>query len=220
MRGLTASLAVCLGAAVCASSPAADLTVYRCTATDGSVALQDSPCPREAQQEQRAMARPVDAPAVPPPAAVAPAVPPADRVAASTPPVERVEPQPLYECQRHDGSVYESDTGVPERRWVPLWVVGMDPRAPPQTFGRVGRPKPSPPRTQPGLSGTGGDPQLGPGAWVEDRCYRLPAAIVCQRRQARADELGRRSRSVGQSERAQLRSEQQGLREQLQRECG
>ncbi len=219
---LAASIAALLGVASGPSPRAANLLVYRCIGAEGAVSLQDTPCPHGQDQETRTLAKPIAVPQSPrapapptPPPVDAPAPPPDVRV-------ELVDPQPLYDCQRHDGSRYESDTGVPERYWVPLWVLGMDPRAPPQTFGPVGKPKPAPPARGPGLRTATSDPAqaYGAGAWVEDRCYRLPASLACARRQERLSLLGRRIFNAQQTERDRLRIEQRGLREQLRQECG
>ena len=211
-----------LGLAPWLSSRAADSIVYRCTADDGAISLQDRPCPTQQTEERRVMRRPTDAPATA--STPRPAAPPASvepPAVAPTEPVERREPQPLYECRRHDGSLYESQTGIPERRWVPLWVLGLDPRAPPRLFGDVGRSPPKAPRSGPGLSTASPDPgrAYGVGAWVEDRCYRLPAAEVCTRRREQLARLGQRIFLGQQRERERLRIEQRDLRTQLREEC-
>lgn len=220
-RWLAASITAMLGLAPWLSSRAADAIVYRCTAADGAVSLQDRPCASQQAEERRVMRRPIDPvpPAVPPPVArPEPAEPPTPP---PTEPVARRAPQPLYECRRHDGRVYESASGIPERHWVPLWVIGMDPRAPPQLFGEVGRTPPKPPRSGPGLSGATPDAgrAYGAGAWVEDQCYRLPPDEICARRRAQLSELGRRIFNGQQRERERLRVEQRGLRQQLREEC-
>lgn len=221
---LVASIAILLGLAPWLSSRAGEITVYRCTGadTDAAVSLQDTPCPRGQDQETRRLVRPVDAPQAPTPPRAPLAPTQVQEPAPQGLRITRVDPQPLYDCHRFDGTSYESESGVPERRWVPLWVLGMDPRAPPQMFGQVGRPKPAPPASQPGLSTATTDPTLayGVGAWVEDHCYRLPAQLACERRSSRLRELRRRIFNAGQSEGARLRIEQSGLREQLRQECG
>ncbi|WP_168198972.1 DUF4124 domain-containing protein [Luteimonas granuli] len=102
---------------------AGDVTIYRCTGTDGEVVIGNQPCPKGTKQEVRSMARPVDAPPGPEPGPserpmILPATPPA-----SNRPVAP-SPQPLYECVRPDGSVYESDSGEGELRRVTLWTSG------------------------------------------------------------------------------------------------
>ncbi len=221
-RRLVASIAILLGVAPWLSSQAGEITVYRCTGagTDAAVSLQDTPCPRGQDQETRRLVKPVDAPHAPSPPPSAPT--PVEEPTPQELRITLVDPQPLYDCQRYDGTRYESESGVPERRWVPLWVLGMDPRAPPQMFGIVGRPQPAAPASQPGLTTATTDPALayGVGAWVEDHCYRLPAQLACERRSSRLRELRRRIFNAGQSEGDRLRIEQRGLREQLRQECG
>ena len=220
---VAASIAGLLALAGATAAAAEAVRVYRCTDAQGAVALQDAPCADDQAEQVRDLQRPVDAPAPP-----RPAVPSATAAAPLAPApvqelvVRHVEPQPLYECVREDGSRYESTSGRPERRWVPLWTLGLDPRAPPTTFGAVGRPRPSPTLSQPRSSLPAPAPDAyAAGTWIEDRCYRLPAAEVCARRRARADALGRRIfNTVRQSEREQLRLEQRGLEEQVRAECG
>ncbi|GGJ97326.1 DUF4124 domain-containing protein [Luteimonas terricola] len=98
-----------------------DVTIYRCTDAGGQVVIGNVPCADGARQDVRSMMRPVDGEPAPVPAA-----PPAPDPA-PVPSVHYVvaqPPQPLYECVRPDGSVYESDSGDGEPRWVPLWTMG------------------------------------------------------------------------------------------------
>ena len=156
-----------------------------------------------------------------PPAGVAlPAVsPPAPRTAtdgdAASPgriTVTLVNPQPLYECRREDGSVYESATGVPERRWLPLWVIGRDARAGSPARSTVGMPRHRLPVVDGGAA-------YGAGSWVEDVCFQLPQAEVCARRRDRLTDLDHKRRLAFPSDRVSLDLQHRGLREQLQREC-
>ena len=73
-----------------------DLTVYRCTDSQGRVMLQDEPCPAGQTQQQRSMVKPKD----PPP--------------------------PLYQCTTYDGETRFSETYDPNPRCVPLAVLGYD----------------------------------------------------------------------------------------------
>jgi hypothetical protein len=192
--------------------------VYRCSSGDAAVSLQDTPCAPGQEQQARAHTRPVD----PPPVAKA-AIPALSAASPAPGPrevrVTLVTPQPLYDCERHDGSTYESESGIPQRQWVPLWVMRHDTDAPRRTIGSVGRPSPSfatpgiDPRSTPVLAYPGG-------TWVEDRCYRLSAAVACERRHARLRDLRRRWSNAFPSERARIDSEHDGLREQLREECG
>jgi hypothetical protein len=99
-----------------------DVTIYRCVDAKGQVSIGNLPCGDGQRQETRSMVRPVDG--SPAPAAPAAPTPAAD----AGPDVRHVvvrPPQPLYECVRPDGSVYESDSGEGEARWVPLWAMGF-----------------------------------------------------------------------------------------------
>ncbi|HEY4530006.1 MAG TPA: DUF4124 domain-containing protein [Luteimonas sp.] len=98
-----------------------DVTIYRCTGADGQVVIGNVPCAEGADQQVRSMVRPVDGAPAPrvSTAAPAPAIP------AQTVQYVQVQPaQALYECVRSDGSTYESDTGVGEERWIPVWAGG------------------------------------------------------------------------------------------------
>lgn len=221
-RSIAASIAAILALATCRASHAAEAVVYRCSDADGAVSLQDAPCPPDQAQQRRVFRTPGTGEASrDPPAASMPS--PAPSAATQPAPTRAARaPQPLYECLRHDGSVYESTTGIAERRWVPLWVAGLDPRAPPQRFGTVGRTPPPPPRSGPGLTTATPDPgrAYGAGVWVEDRCRRLSASETCARHRDRIAGLGRRIHNSGQqSERERLRAEQQGLRARHREEC-
>ena len=216
MRWLAASIAVLLAPAPWLWSQAAELRVYRCTAADGRVSLQDSPCAKDAVEELRTLRRPVDAP---PAAAIAT---PVDEPASAPPPsrpAPRAAVTPLFECVTHEGKTYESADGIGAMRWVPLWVLGLDPRAPRRSFVRTGA-TPSPPRDGPRAPATAPDPAaLGAGTWVQDVCYRLPEVQVCERRRAKLAELRRDRRESGAGERPRLRGEIDALAAQLSREC-
>jgi hypothetical protein len=218
---MASSIAALLAASVCLSSQAEDVRVYRCTDAHGAVALQDTPCAQHQAEQVRDLRRPRES--SPPPRAAIPE--PSMSPPAAAPPsqvvVRHVDVRPLYECLRYDGERYESESGVPERHWVPLWVLGLDPRAPPDPFANVGRAPPTPSLSQPRAPIPAPSPDAyAAGAWVEDRCYRLPAAVACERQRARLSELGRRIfNAVRQSEREQMQLEQRGLRERLAAEC-
>ena len=167
------------------AAPAAEITVYRCTDADGAVSLQDKPCAATQTQERRALRAPDDPPASAqsspsPSTRDIDARPGAESDRTTTPALRaRRAPAPLYVCERHDGTSYESSTGVGERRWVPLWALGADPRAPadaldPATIGRT-----SPLRR----TARDGEPALQVsaatlGTWVEDRCVALSPAQI------------------------------------------
>lgn len=108
-------------AAVAAAQDAGDVTIYRCTGADGQVVIGNVPCTGDAGQQVRNMVRPVDGasrPHVVEAPAPAPVPPPVAQYVVQSP------PQALYECVRDDGSTYESDTGIGEERWIPVWSGG------------------------------------------------------------------------------------------------
>lgn len=123
VRSMAAASGLLALAALSMPQPVAqdDVTIYRCTGADGQVVIGNVPCADGTQQEVRSMVRPVDgAPAPVPAAPPAPDPDPAPTVRY----VVAQPPQPLYECVRPDGSVYQSDSGDGEPRWVPLWTTG------------------------------------------------------------------------------------------------
>lgn len=126
-----------------ATAPASSAgVIYRCTAADGAVALQDEPCPRGQRQELREIA-----PFAPPPSAVStvsnvsdagdPSAntdvpPPAITPGEALPPPRSVLPPPLWRCTDINGQSRLADTYDPQPRCVPLSVLGVDlSRAPP-----------------------------------------------------------------------------------------
>jgi hypothetical protein len=219
---LVASILLLLGSAGGGAANGAELTVFRCVDGRGAVRLQDQPCPADMTEQARRMRRPLDAaPLAPTPAQASTpsAAAPRDAPPATRP---RRTPAPRYECLRDDGVVYENETGVPEVRWVPLWTLGLDPRAPARTFGRTGakperrdgfRPRVPERVEQPELA-------LGPGAWVEDVCRPLSLAELCRRQRAAIEELRHRAASTTTGEAARLNAERARRRVQFAEECG
>ena len=219
-----AALAACL-----AAWPAgADVVeVYRCVDGDGAVSLQDRPCPAGSTAERRRLRVEPGAGSVPgnglDRAPEATAAAPPEPTADGPSPARAPAPPSLWDCVRHDGSRYESDDGVPQRHWVPLWVLGRDPRAPPSLFGRNLAPGP------PGAPPAGGPrpPRLPPaqglaleaGMWVEDRCLPLPPASVCARLSERRARLLHAWRLGMPSDRARLRPQLDALAQTLRASC-
>lgn len=97
-----------------------DVTIYRCTDAQGQLTIGNTPCAQGQRQQTQSMLRPKDAP--PSTAAPDPVETPQPVVAPRM--VVTTAPRPLYECVRPDGSVYESDSGDGDPRWVPLWTLG------------------------------------------------------------------------------------------------
>lgn len=170
----------------CAPVLAQDTVIYRCTAANGAVTLQnDRPCPAGTRQEMRRVGA---LPAAPPPTAAAPATsrppppeaqfelvrgplqaPASPAPAADAPP--RPPPPPLFLCRSWDNDDYFSDTATPEPRCVPLATVGI-----------------------------GGDPRLGAGSACEvrtDTCTAVPAGALCRAWRQRVDEAEFRWKFAG-----------------------
>ena len=209
-------LALCVWTPIGAAQGGDDpVTIYRCTGADGQLALRDTPCTGDAQQQAIRMQRPKDPP-----------------------------PRPMYECVTPDGDRYTSDSSEGNPRWVPLWTLGY-PARPPYAYPRrpvdlparpaaadgylrnelvfdgIGRPAPPPP------GDTRRAPELPPavglaytqGRWIRDTCERLPPAEVCQRLRDRHWELGRQYNSALQSERREIDAEQRRITARVDSEC-
>ena len=238
-------LALCVWTPIGAAQGGDDpVTIYRCTGTDGQLALRDTPCTGDAQQQAILMQRPKDPPprpaADPQPLPLPTAAPP--QVVTRVVVVER--PAPVYECTTAEGDVYMSDDSAGNPRWVPLWTLGY-PARPPYAYPRrpvdlparpaaadgylrnelvfdgIGRPAPPPPadaRRAPELP-----PAVGlaytQGRWIRDTCERLPPAEVCQRLRDRHWELGRQYNSALQSERREIDAEQRRITARVDSEC-
>lgn len=219
-HGMATSIASLLACAAWLPACAHEVTVFRCTDDAGAVSLQDTPCPPRSREQVRSLTRPRDAAPGPAPPVAAPVSPTPEVVPQA--PAPRVEVQPLFECVRYDGERYESASGIPQRHWVPLWVLGMDPRASPSMSTDVGRPRPPQPAFRPGPGAGITDAALAyaAGTWVEDVCHRLSAAEACARRSAHLADLLRQRGGAQQRERDRLRIEIATLRAQLRQECG
>lgn len=211
------SIATLILALPCLSAQAQTTVVYRCVDAEGHVSLQDEPCPSGQQQSVRELTEPSGLETVPAIEidGVAREVAPPPAPPGDEPPPP---PPPLWRCVDHEGETYLSRDGVPNARWLPLWVVGIDPRAPAQAFGKVGAPKPKPPSTGPGVPAVAGARE--PLIWVEDVCRRLDDAAACEHYADRRADLRRRIFNSQPSERAQLQPEERELTRILRESCG
>lgn len=113
----------------------AQTTIYRCTAADGSLALQSMPCPKGSHQQVRTLADDyAPAPSLPPPAldvptsVAAPATTAPEPAAAASAGTAAaiVELPPLHHCQPRRGPAYFTDRLEDSVRCVPLRVTGLD----------------------------------------------------------------------------------------------
>ena len=228
---LLIALLPALPTAAHAQSPAGtQVTIYRCVAANGTVALRDSPCLKGEKQEVRAMQRPQDPP--PRPVATPAPAPPA----APSPPPARVvylsPPKPMYECTTPEGQTYTSDNDDGNPRWVPyggtystypVWLRsgGSVSGSVSIGSGNLSFHSGDPPRPP----GSGHHPpRPGPvfvpgGAWVRDTCHPLPQEEVCARLSDRRYEILRRYGAALPSDRRTLDLEQRGIDARLANDC-
>ena len=176
-RAAPRCLALLLVCATATSVAAQDeVVIYRCTAADGAVTVQnDDPCPRGSREQRRVVETtpppsepyiPVPTPAATPaarpslmPMPVEP--PPPDTHGTvlvevdSDVPVERRPPPPLFACRTWEREDYLTDSEVPAERCAAMRTTGL-----------------------------GGDPTRGAGAAcmvVVDACQPVPEADRCAR---------------------------------------
>ncbi|HET6905394.1 MAG TPA: DUF4124 domain-containing protein [Rhodanobacteraceae bacterium] len=208
-----ASLLVAFG---CAPGAATAVTVYKCTAPDGTVAYQDKPCPANRRQRTMELS---DAPivtTVPPPAASAPA-PAASTVStpAAVPPAPSPSLPTMYACTTYDGEKkYLSDT-LPAPYPVPLGVLGYPGQSLDQAYGgrnRIGLSAPEEARK----------PAIGRGplianaqVMVQDHCVPAPRSQVCDELRRRFDVNHEKLRMAFPSEKAPFQQREDQLNAQL-----
>lgn len=179
MRHSARLLLLALSLTALTDAAAQKVTIYRCTAADGSVTMQNAtPCPKDTKQEKRVI-EPVTTVAAPPtallstaapaatpaPAPPAPAAPRPSQVPvapATTPGVipnvaplastsDRLPPPALFECRTYNNDRYLSDTDTPPQRCAPTATTGISGDAP-----------------------AGAACQM-----VSDLCQRIPDGAVC-----------------------------------------
>ncbi|HIE5098026.1 DUF4124 domain-containing protein [Stenotrophomonas maltophilia] len=217
------SLSLLLPSVASAAEPE-DMRVYRCVASNGAVALQDTPC-NGGRQQVRDLQRPRDpAPRVVRSDATPP--PPSDVPAIREREVRHVyiqPPQPMYECVSDDGQRYTSDNNEGNPRWVPLWTSVWLPHRhhgpiPPGPRPAIGTPVGEGAGYRPPSVGVGVQVPAG-NVLVRDSCTVLPPQDVCARLRDRRWELDRRYNSALQSERTAISKEQRGIDARLSRDC-
>lgn len=217
-----------------AQVPAAgtQVTIYRCVAADGRVALRDSPCLKGEKQEVRAMQRPQDPARPPPRAATAPAPAPPPPAAPPTRVVYLTPPRPMYECIAPDGQTYASDTDQGNPRWVSYGAAYPAHTSWPRGHGGSvsgnvsigngnlalqsgGGHLPRPP-----AGGHHPGPVIMPGgSWVRDPCHPLPQQEVCARLSDRRYDILRRYGAAMSSEQRALDLEQRGIDARIANDC-
>ncbi|HUH90914.1 MAG TPA: hypothetical protein VLZ76_09705 [Lysobacter sp.] len=147
------------------------VVIYRCTAADGTVSVQnDVPCPKDSQQQRRVIETvpPPSQPYVPPPPRAIEVIPVVPASAPAGPekstagdaesdnaPIKLLPPPPLFACRTWSRDDYLSDDPTPAERCAPLRTIGVD-----------------------------GDPARGSGAACEkvrDTCTAVPEPQLCER---------------------------------------
>ncbi|BCT92027.1 hypothetical protein LYSHEL_10510 [Lysobacter helvus] len=209
-----------LASAVPVRAFAADVTIYRCIDAKGHVTLRDSPCAAGEKQETRTMARPVDAAPRAPQARPAPVEAPAPRERTTV----IYQPRPLYECITPDNVRYTSETDEGNPRWVPLWTLGYPVYAIPGHHSGAGFALSNGNMSISGGSHSVSGPYISPaaygaGTYVQDTCYALPQADVCDRIRDRREEIRTRFFNAMPSERDVLRVEERSLNARIEQDC-
>lgn len=195
----------------------ATTTVYECTAADGRVTYQDTPCPAGQRQHTMQVA---DAPSAPSPP-TAPPVPSPPPEQASSPPAPRpTAPLPvMYTCVRAtDGKTYLSDNGAPAPYQAPYGMLGAEQLPLSEAYG--------PDRGAAGISA----PEANRGrvtsglvannyVWVQDQCRELGVEETCQALQDAYDKNEHALHNAFKSQRPPLEKREAQLQAQL-ANCG
>jgi hypothetical protein len=232
------SLLVALSCLLLARGARADDALYRCEASDGSVSVQTSPCPKGVSQRKIPFERPATpvAPRAPAPTIAPKPVPPAagHPVTPASAMQGPNETYPLWECMRADGSTFESRDGIPGKQWVPKAdtpEASADNSPASDTSKLVERlknggqvvrvidsaaPVASSPADDANAPPTGA-PQ---GQWVPDECTQLAPAQACDRFAIRRDALRKQIYAAKPSDRALYAPEEQDLTSMLYATCG
>jgi hypothetical protein len=216
-RLLPASTLLALGllAAGAARRAEAATTVYECTAADGRVTYQDTPCPAGQRQRTTQVA---DAPSAPT-HVMAPAAPTASPE--QGPPPAPSAPRPaaplplMYACVRAtDGKTYLSDHGDPAPYQAPYGVLGAEQLPLSEVYGAdrgaagISAPEANRGRVSPGLVANNY-------VWVQDQCRELDVEETCQALQDAYDQNEQKLRNAFKSQRPPLEKREAQLQAQL-----
>jgi hypothetical protein len=216
-RLLPASTLLALGLFAAGAIRHADAatTVYECTAADGRVTYQDTPCPTGQRQHTMQVS---DAPSTPPPAAPSPA----PETAPEAPPAAPRPSAPLpvmYTCVRAtDGKTYLSGNGNPAPYQVPYGVLGAeqlplaDVYGPDRGAAGISAPEANRGRVTSGLVANNY-------VWVQDQCRQLDAEETCEALQDAYDRNEHKLDNAFKSQRPPLEKREAQLQAQL-ANCG
>ncbi|MEO8011206.1 MAG: DUF4124 domain-containing protein [Dokdonella sp.] len=193
------------------SSTRALNTVYKCTATDGAVSFQDFPCSTNARAETVDLAeatQAIDLPAIAD--APAPREPVAD-VSDETIP-SKPGPPGAWLCVREDASRYLSDTGIAQRRAVPLAMLGAPQDGLAEVYSRGGAGL-SAPGVRASITRRPASGSLGAAyVWIEDTCRYANSAQVCAFLDTEIEATERRLRYAFSDTSVQVKVELEDLR--------
>lgn len=188
-------------------------TVYECVGPEGSVRFQDRPCAAGERSRRRVLTDdPVPAPSRPEPRTLAGTEPGPARHDEAPTPTQRAPPGGFL-CQREeDGSRYLSDTGIGERRAVPLAMLGIPGGSLGDAYARdrVGV-------SAPGLRQipTDASPSSQIGAayvWIEDSCEPIDGWRRCAELQIEIADAERQLARAFSDTSAQIRQQIEALR--------
>lgn len=214
MNRIAVALLVVIGSL---ALPAQAVDIVRCTTRDGEVRYQDRPCAQgEAVQVIRlvddmpAREPPTVAPVDDAPAAAESEEVPASRFADLPAPGESMPAAWL--CQRDDGSRYLSESGIGERRAVPLAMLGVPSRGLADAYGRGGAGVSAPEVSRPGIDRSPGSALGSAYTWVEDPCLPAGGAEVCRFLDAEIQAAERRLRYAFSDTAASVRADIERLR--------
>jgi hypothetical protein len=186
-------------------------TVYECTAADGRVTYQDTPCPAGQRQHTMQVA---DAPTTPPPAA-APPVPATSTEAPPSPPRPTAPLPVMYACVRAtDGKSYLSGNGNPAPYQAPYGVLGAEQLPLSEVYGPdrggagISAPEANRGRVTSGLVANNY-------VWVQDQCRQLDVEETCEALQDAYDKNEHKLDNAFKSQRAPLEKREAQLQAQL-----
>ncbi len=187
-------------------------TLYKCTGRDGAIAYQDFPCENDSRGETIALPPvPMANESMPALDVVAPTEPDTPVADVTDAPQEPVMPD-AWLCVREDGSRYLSDTGIPQRRAVPLAMLGAPQDGLADVYSRGGAGISAPgvraPVTRRPASGALGAAYV----WVEDICQPASRGQLCTYLSTQIEKTESRLRYAFSDTSAQVRQELADLR--------
>lgn len=195
-------------------APAMAGAAYKCTAANGAVLYQDTPCAKGQRQET------LDLPQDLGPAPAPPTSAPYARAPTPTPPPTPMPSRPaaplpaMFTCLKAtDGKNYLSENGDPQPYLVPFGILGAAPRPLSQVYGPGGGGGASAPelnrgKTNPNLVGNNF-------VWVQDQCRPLSFSETCDALRDAYDDVESKLRRAFKSDQPPLEKREAQLLSQL-----